>query len=101
MRLTSVARRATPPLPPQVLSLSLTGSICECVSLVCRIVTSTSPAATSSSGSARADQSSGEIKLDGTAKPAPVISELFKKRRRLIIDGPPQDWELPLYSSRN
>ena len=29
-----VARRATPPLPAQVLSLSRIGSICECVSLV-------------------------------------------------------------------
>ena len=37
----------------------------------------------------------GEIKLDGRANAAPVISELFKKRRRLIIDGPPRDLELP------
>src|ERR1041384_4973328 len=93
MRLTRVARRATPPLPAQVLSLSLTGSICECVSLVWRIVMSVSSAATSSSGSARTDQSLGDIKLDGTANAAPVMSELVKKRRRLIIDGPPQDLE--------
>src|SRR5581483_9119872 len=88
VKLTRVARRATPPLPPYLGSLSETGSISECVSLVCRIVIRVSPAATSKSGSAIAARTRCESRVDaapGSASAAPVTSELFRKLRRLIM----------------
>src|SRR5215216_7515200 len=74
IRLTSVARRATPPIPA-FRSLGGKGSICECVSFVWRIVMTVSATLNTSRGKA--------------TSVAPKAAVVVRNVRRLIIAAPP------------
>src|SRR2546422_6515829 len=87
-RFTRVARRATPPLPAYILSFSRIGSICECVSFVCRIVIKVSPFAGRSNGAEIDNAGMRRLKRDdprNSGNETPATAAVFRKCLRVVI----------------